>query len=364
MFTYFQPIYLQQLGADPLMIGGILGTMGISMTIAQAPAGYLADRIGPRPVMWASWILGTLAACVMAVAVPLPLFVVGMLIYGLTSFVVAPLNTYLASVRGEWSVERALTIPSAMFNMGMVVGPILGGMIAEAYGIHRIYAISSGLFIISTIAILFTRREPRDSHNEATAERPNLLNNSRFIGLLVLIGMTTFALYLPQPLTPNFLQNEAGLSLRTIGQLGAVGSLGNTLVVLSLGSLKAPVGFLVGQILMGLFAFIMWQSTSTIWYAIGFFFIGGFRLTRAMALAYARYFIRSTETGFAFGLIETANGIAIILAPLLAGVLYEANPRSMYWVSLIMIIFLVTANLLLRSRQARQGKLAVSEDLS
>jgi MFS family permease len=279
-----------------------------------------------------------------------------MLVYGLTSFVVAPMNTYLASVRGNWSVERALTVPSAAYNLGMVIGPILGGIVAEAAGIRRIYAIAAGLFILSSFVILFARREPNDAHNETTASRPNLLRNTRFISLLGLISLTTFALYIPIPFTPNFLQNEGGLSLRTIGQLGSVGSLGNTLVVLVLGSLKAPAGFLAGQVLMGLFAFIMWQGTSAPWYALGFFFVGGFRLTRAMALAYARYFIRSSETGFAFGLIETANGVAIILAPLLAGALYAANPRSMYFVSLGLIVLLVMATFLLRSWQARQKK--------
>ncbi len=55
------------------------------MTVAQAPAGYLADRVGSRPVMWASWVLGTIAAAVMAMAGSLPVFVAGLLTYGLTS---------------------------------------------------------------------------------------------------------------------------------------------------------------------------------------------------------------------------------------------------------------------------------------
>ena len=353
MFAYFQPIYLQQLGADPLMIGGIFGILGISMTVAQAPAGYLSDRIGSRPIMWASWIVGLVAGVVMALAGTLPLFVIGMLLYGLTSFVVAPMNTYLTSVRGSWSVERAITIPAAFYNLGMVIGPILGGLIAEAAGIRRIYAFSSAIFLLSTLIILIARRPPVDSHQETTIHRPNLLKNTRFLGLMVLIGLSTFALYLPVPLTPNFLQNQGGLSLSTVGQLGSIGSLGNTIIVLGLGHLRAPIGFLAGQVLMGVFALLMWQGQSTPWFAIGYFFIGGFRLTRVMSLAFARNYIRSAETGLAFGLIETANGFAVILAPLVAGSLYNANPRSMYAVSLGLIVILVLANLSVRSRLSR-----------
>src|SRR5512146_2396000 len=134
MFIYFQPLYLQKWGANPLEIGAILSLMGIAMAVAQAPAGYLADRVGARPVMWSSWVLGTIAAVMMALAGSLPVFVAGMLTYGLTSFVVAPMNSYIASVRGRWSVERALTIVSAMFHLGAVAGPLIGGLVGEAIG--------------------------------------------------------------------------------------------------------------------------------------------------------------------------------------------------------------------------------------
>ena len=285
-----------------------------------------------------------------------------MLLYGLTSFVMAPMNTYLTSARGSWSVERAVTVPAALYNLGMVVGPILGGLIAETAGIRRIYTFSAVLFVISTIIILFARRAPVDSHHEATTNRPNLMNNPRFLGLMVLIALSTFALYLPVPLTPNFLQNQGGLSLSTIGQLGSIGSLGNTIIVLGLGHLRAPVGFLAGQILMGVFALFMWQGHSTPWFAIGYFFIGGFRLTRAMALVFARNYIRAAETGLAFGMIETANGFAVIMAPLVAGNLYNADPRSMYAVSLGLIVLLVLANLGVRYRLSRSKTPAEADE--
>jgi MFS family permease len=135
MFLYFQPLYLQKWGANPVEIGAIFSLMGIAMAVAQAPAGYLADRVGSRPVMWASWVLGTISAGMMALAGTLPIFVIGMLVYGLTSFVIAPMNSYITSVRGRWSVERSLTVVSATFHLGAVAGPLLGGIIGESFGL-------------------------------------------------------------------------------------------------------------------------------------------------------------------------------------------------------------------------------------
>jgi len=109
MFLMFQPLYLQKLGADPIAIGAILGGMGFMTTISQIPSGYLSDKFGPRPLMWASWIWGTLAACAMALANSLILFIVALLLYGLTGSVLAPMNAYITAMRGDWTAERALT---------------------------------------------------------------------------------------------------------------------------------------------------------------------------------------------------------------------------------------------------------------
>jgi MFS family permease len=351
MFLYFQPLYLQNWGANPVEIGAILSLMGIAMTVAQAPAGYLSDRVGSRPVMWASWVLGTLATGIMALAGTLTTFVAGLLIYGLTSFVVAPMNSYITSVRGRWSVQRALTVVAALFHLGAVAGPILGGIIGESIGLQNVYRISAGIFLLSTLIVFMARRAPVEEPDEIHTQTPNLAANPRFLGLLGLIFLTMFALYLPQPLTPNYLQNQHGFSLRTIGELGAMGSLGNALIMLGLGHLNAPAGMLVGQALVGLFAFSMWQSHSLPLFFGGYFFIGGYRLCRTMALAFARALVKPNEVGFAYGLVETGNAISAIAAPLVAGLLYNRDPRSIYIASLVAIGMMLLVNLARFRRQ-------------
>ena len=72
LFIYFQPLYLQELGANPIMIGTILGGFGLAMTVSHIPAGYLADRIGRKPLMVAAFITGSVATWTMALANGLP----------------------------------------------------------------------------------------------------------------------------------------------------------------------------------------------------------------------------------------------------------------------------------------------------
>jgi MFS family permease len=88
LFFFFQPLYLQELGANPVQIGDILSIVSIAMAVAHLPAGFLADRLGRRPMMIAAWLVGTISTWIMALATNLPWFVVGARSLRQTSFVV------------------------------------------------------------------------------------------------------------------------------------------------------------------------------------------------------------------------------------------------------------------------------------
>ena len=68
MFLYFEPLYLQELGANPVLIGGILGSVGLAMAVSYLPAGYLSDRFGRRPMLRIAWLIGMSATVIMALA--------------------------------------------------------------------------------------------------------------------------------------------------------------------------------------------------------------------------------------------------------------------------------------------------------
>jgi MFS family permease len=336
-FYYFQPIYLQQLGADPVQIGFILGIAGLAMTVAHIPAGYLSDRLGRKPLLLAAWCMGILSTTLMALAKTLPVFVAGVVLYGLTAFVVSPLNSYVTAARGHLTVGRAITLNSAMYNIGAVAGPLLGGFIGAKYGLRYIYFFAVIVFVISTIILLFIHSQPREHHDPAHPPL-KLLSNQRYLGFMVIAFISMFAMYLPQPLTPNFLQNQRGISIAQIGQIGAIGSFGNVVLNLTLGQLDARLGYLIGQALTALFTLFIWRGTGFYWYAAGYFLLGGFRVSRILVTAQVRGLIHGAQMGLAYGVTETINSLPIILAPPIAGLIYTQNPELIYPISCIAII--------------------------
>ncbi len=360
MFIYFQPIYLQQLGANTMTIALVFSFFGLAMMLAHIPAGYLADKIGRKPLLVAAWVAGVVAAWMMALAGTLPLFVAGMLFYGFTAFVSAPMNSYVTSARGKLSAVRAMTLVSAAYNFGAVLGPISGGWIAHQSSLRMVYLVSAIIFIPSTIMLLFLRKQARDVHEEGSSPA-NLFRNTRLIGFLAIVLLTMFVMYLPQPLTPRFLQNERGLSVESIGLLGSVASLGNSLAALAVGQFAARTGFLLIQLTVAAFSVLLWKGFGLPWYILGYFLLGGYRSARSVIYAQIRPLIHPAQMGLAYGIAETFSSLGVMLAPLLAGVLYTRDPVLVYPVSLGLIgVMLIVSGIFAPKYKGKEETLTVS----
>ena len=354
MYFYFVPIYLEQLGASPVGIGTIFSFFGVMMLLAHAPSGYLSDHMGRRPLLIINWVVGLFAMIIMSLAPSLWLFVTGYLIYGLTASVTSPLFSYVTAARGKMSAGRAMTLTSAMFSLGMIFGPTTGGWIGEQYGLRTIFMVAVGTFSISLIFLFFLRPQPRDEFAENEAGE-SLFANTRYLTMLGVIFVTTFAMYLPQPLTPNFLNNVRGLTIIQMGWVGTVGSAGNFVLNILLGSLNSRLGFVVGQVLVALFALVIWKGTGIPLYMLAYFLLGGFRAARMLAFAQVRDLIHQAQMGLAYGFAETAGSLATILAPLLAGYMYDNNPASIYVLSLLLIPAAIAVTLIFSPREKLQS---------
>ncbi len=349
MFFNFAPIYMEELGSAPQQIGVILGAFGAAMAITHIPAGRLADRFGRRPLLLTAWALGLVATVIMALARDLEWFVIGMLIYGLTAFVSSPLSSYMTAARGNWTVAQALTLTTATFSFGMTFGPALGGWIGDQFGLRTVYMVAAEIFAVSNMIIQFIGHQPIERHDPVSPP-VGLLSNVRFLNFLAVVALAVFAMYLAQPLTPNFLEGVRGLSLSEVGVVFTAGALGNALVSILLGRFPPRIGYPISQMLVGLFALLMWRGAGLPLFALGYFLMGGFRAARPLALAQARELVHDSQLGVTYGTMETVSAIIFILTPPLAGFLFERDPYLVYPIAIGLIAFSVIISILFAPR--------------
>lgn len=352
MFFNFVPIYLdKQFALGKYDIGLILGAFGFSMAITHIPAGRLADRFGRRPLLIMAWLLGVVATVTMAIAQTLPVYLAGLFSYGLTAFVASPLSSYVTAARGAWPISTVLSLTTATFGMGMVLGPVTGGWIGDQYGMRTSFWISAAVFVLSTIFMLFVERQPID-HHDPEAPPPHLLSNRRFVGFMSVLAFAIFAMYLAQPLTPNFLESVRGLSLSETGIIFTVGALGNSLLAITFSRANPRSGFLLAQSLVILFALLIWKGSSLPVFALGYFLLGGFRAGRPLAMAQARELVHDSQMGVTYGIMETISSVIFILTPPLAGFLFERDSMIVYPLAIGLIIVSIMISYLFSPRKA------------
>jgi MFS family permease len=351
MFFNFVSIYLDtQFLLTKAEIGLVLGIFGFSMAITHIPAGRLADRLGRRPLLITAWLLGLAATLIMGLAQGLPFFLVGLFSYGLTAFVSSPLSSYVTAARGKWPVGTALAFTTATFATGMVFGPVTGGWIGDHYGMRTSFLAAAVVFVFSNIFMFFIAGQPLDRHDPA-APPPSLWNNRRLVGFLGVLAFAIFAMYLAQPLTPNFLESVRELSLSETGFIFTIGALGNALLAIALSRFKPRRGFMLAQVFVAFFAFSIWKGTSLPVFALGYFLLGGFRAARSLTMAQAHELVHDSQMGLTYGVMETISAIIFILTPPLAGLLFEWNAIIIYPLAMALILVSIIISYLFLPRK-------------
>jgi predicted MFS family arabinose efflux permease len=261
------------------------------------------------------------------------------------------LSSYVTAARGAWPISTVLSLTTATFGMGMVLGPVTGGWIGDQYGMRTSFWVAAAVFVLSTIFMLFVERQPID-HHDPQAPPPHLLSNRRFLGFMSVLAFAIFSMYLAQPLTPNFLEGVRGLSLSETGIIFTIGALGNSLLAITFSRSNPRSGFLFAQSLVILFALLIWKGSSLPVFALGYFLLGGFRAGRPLAMAQARELVHDSQMGVTYGIMETISSVIFILTPPLAGFLFEQDPTIVYPLAIGLIIVSIIISYLFSPRKA------------
>ncbi|KIN61925.1 Tetracycline resistance protein [Sulfitobacter noctilucicola] len=120
--------------SDAALWGGVLATSFAVMQFLFGPVlGGLSDRFGRRPVLLTSLVVMGADYIVMALAGSIWLLLAGRIVGGITAATQATASAYMADISTPAERTKNFGLVGASFGMGFVLGPIMGGFLAE-YG--------------------------------------------------------------------------------------------------------------------------------------------------------------------------------------------------------------------------------------
>lgn len=136
---------------------GVLAALYAAMQFICAPVlGALSDRLGRRPVLLISLAGATVNYLFLAFAPNLWLLLLGRAIAGITSANVSVANAYLTDITPADRRARRFGLLNAMFGLGFIAGPILGGALGD-YGLRLPFIaaalLNGGNFFFALLAL-------------------------------------------------------------------------------------------------------------------------------------------------------------------------------------------------------------------
>ncbi len=345
LFLSFVTLRIEELGATPVVIGNVMALNALIQALVMIPAGLATDRWGAWQVMVGAWFVALLAVFLMAISDALWLFAAGWLIYGLTSWMVPALTTYVTNHRGNLTPQRALALVFASYTAGMIVSPIIGGWISELFGLRTPFAVALVFLLVSTAVVIFAHREL--PHPKGLIGRyDTLLCNRRYIFLMAILFVVMISLWLGLPFAPNFLQNHWNISLSKIGYFGSAEAIGGVILSLVLSRWSPHLALVALQVGGIVYLSTILSTSQTPLLAIAFFLRVGPIYGRQFIDAISARMLPPSQHGLAFAVSATVQRVANLLAALAAGWMYNFKPILPFQVALILVVLTLLLTLL------------------
>ena len=159
----FLPLYLVNgLGAGPVMLGLALAAMQSAGVVAAPVAGAWSDRVGRRPIVLAGLTASTVVIAGLMFLGHLATFVVGIAVLGFVLFAVRPvIHSWMMDLTPANLGGSATSLMFGSQAMLATAAPIIGGMIADGWGLGAVFYFLAGGLLAANLALVLLPLAPR-----------------------------------------------------------------------------------------------------------------------------------------------------------------------------------------------------------
>lgn len=184
---------LADFGAKGWLIGAILASMFIVQTLASPRWGALSDRVGRKPVFLVCQGLSIASMVVYALAGNVWWILISRLLAGLGAANVAVAQASLTAGLEPADRTVALGRLSAATNAGLVLGPVVGGLVASQVGSQQVGWVGACVSGLGLIAVGLGVKMPQGDRSAKTRKSGLREIVRRFPTLLPLIVLSAVA---------------------------------------------------------------------------------------------------------------------------------------------------------------------------
>ncbi|MFN2595353.1 MAG: MFS transporter [Actinomycetota bacterium] len=325
-------LYARSFGVGYSATGLLLGAFGFARLFGDLGAGSVIARMTERWSGPAGMLF--LAACAVLTGLA-PNYPFAVIVWGFggigSAVVFASLFSYILRAAPEGSTARTLSYFFAAFNVSIIAGGAIGGLIADHWGLAAPLFVYAGLLVAGATLLMATvppLAPPKQEGTDGAANKLSLRDMMRIPGFVTALVLNLTYLWVIvatfDTMIPLFAHDELGASRAGVGLLYAIAIAAEFLVLFPAGSFADRFGrkrvLIPG--LAGLIVMIVVVPLSTSIIMLGallvlFSFTTGFAGVPPAAVL--SDVIPSEHSGRAVGYFRFCGDLGFFLGPLVAG---------------------------------------------
>ncbi len=330
------PIYADNFGVSTAVVGLTFTAFGLARLLLNIPAGIWADKAGRRVLLVGGPIITAIGMIGSGLAPTIWVLLAWRMVAGAGSALyMTGAQIYLIDIAAEDERGRYLATNQGALLLGVSVGPAVGGLLAEAYGLRTPFIVVGVGALLTAVYGFFrlpeTGRQPSKPVTKEAASRTRweFVGSRQFIS----IGVVTFAVFsiragFRQTLVPlegadqfGFDTGDLGLIFTGLGIVGLV--------------LIGPAGWAADRFgrkpaiipnvyLAAAGVVVTAMASSSLLFIVGLVMAAiGTGVSGPAPAAFVADIAPPELRGSAMGLYRTAGDLGVVLAPVLSGALAD-----------------------------------------
>jgi MFS family permease len=380
MYGPLLALYLQSMGADVSQVGLFFTLSSIVPLAFQILGGWLSDVLGRLQAVAIGSLAGLAGMLVYLLAPGWEWMLLGAGAASVAGAFVAPsFQAFVAEQSSEENLGRVYGLSESIFMIVGIVGPPLGGFLADNYGFKVLFMVATAFYGTATVIRVLMARRAQRTETEVR-EKPTLRSLKSNLGAMVSMalggGILTWILIsdgvrdityrMAFEMESLYLQDIIGLNMTQIGWLMSISSVVTALLMARAGALSDKRGEHVGiaggfgLIALGVVVFLnsagFW-GCAVAWVLFG---IGGALISPAYNALISKV-VPQELRGTAFGLFSTSLSFISLPAPYVGALLWQrVSPQFPFYVPVVATLLLLPVmwtkfNLRREKRQAQSA---------
>ena len=157
----FLPVYLaNDMGYSPFWVGACLFALQAAGFAASPVAGHLSDRLGRKQILIGSMASTGVVLLAMAFAGGSPVFIALVAVLGFFLYATRPvIQAWMLEATPKHMAGSSIGILFGAQAVGAALGPMIGGLIADRYGLLSSFYFLAATIVIANLFVIPVRKE-------------------------------------------------------------------------------------------------------------------------------------------------------------------------------------------------------------